>query len=134
MSEVFLSSGTQKSLAALRLMKGHSQGILVGHRRGTRYHIEEALSTDEGSLASLEFLGELDDIYDGRIIGLFADRSELLENVLAPAYFGKIFIKLGDTATDSHEAFTVEYDGSFILTPIPFSWDSAARQEGESDG
>ncbi|MFC2158265.1 hypothetical protein ACFLT9_10560 [Acidobacteriota bacterium] len=134
MSEVYISTRTQKAIAALSFLRGNCQGWLIGHRRGKRCHIEEILSTDEENLFSIEAFTELDRIYAGGIIGLFSNRMETLEKSMMAAFYGKIFLLKQDSSTEPYKAFTVEYDQDFFLSPTNISWDSAVNSEGEPDG
>ena len=134
MSEVYISTNTQKAISALSVLPGDYQGYLIGHRRGKRYHIEEILRTDEENLFSIEAFTELDRIYDGGIIGLFSNRRETLEKSMMAAFYGKIFLLRQDSSTEPYKAFTVEYDQDFSLSPTNISWDSAANSEGEPNG
>jgi len=125
MKEIFLSDHASRSLQALHLLQAAPDGLLIGHKKGGKFHVEDILPTLEGFFRSQEDLPALYELYDERIIGFFSSRKkkESLANILTPACYGKLFLHI-QSEEDGSLSFSVnviEYDSDFFLRPLSSS-------------
>jgi hypothetical protein len=118
-------------LRALRPAAG-TWGVLVGHRRGPRYFVEKVVAAAPPlRLPDERLLEELDRVWPGAVIGLavVGPGAAFRKAVLAPAWYGKIVLRLaGPARKPALAAQVVAFERRFRLEPVPFAADS--KEEG----
>lgn len=122
--DAYLSREAQQSLKALRLMSSNAipDGILIGHKRGHLFFVEKILPLLKGFFPSLKKYQELDELYNGKLLGFFSFRPDekKIKKILAPFAYRKLFLEINldaqkEIAVKPH---VVDYDKEFFLVPI----------------
>lgn len=122
--DAYLSREAQQSLKALRLMSSNAipDGILIGHKRGYLFFVEKILPLLKGFFPSLKKYQELDELYNGKLLGFFSFRPDekKIKKILAPFAYRKLFLEINldaqkEIAVKPH---VVDYDKEFFLVPI----------------
>ena len=122
---MFITPEARREIEALRVVRpaASAWGILIGHKRGFRFIVEKVFPAGSGRVLPNErLLAELDRVWRGRIIGLYAVRPgpALKRAVLGPAWYGKLIIQMSPSArTPGIRPFTVEFERKFFLARIP---------------
>ena len=131
MKEIFLSDHASRSLQALHLLHAAPDGLLIGHKKGGKFHVEDILPTIEGFFRSQEDLLAVYKLYDEMIIGFFSShkKKEYLKNILTPACYGKLFLHMKSVEGElpPYIAYVIEYDNDFILRSLS----SSSHQKGD---
>ena len=124
MMDAYLSREAQQSLAALSLVSSNrsSDGFLIGHKRGHRLFVEKILASMKGFFPSLKKYHELDELYEGQLLGFFSFRPDekKINRLLAPHAYGKLFleINLNPQKRLKIKSYVVAYEQDFFLSPI----------------
>jgi hypothetical protein len=128
--DIYLAAEAVRSLGAARLLApaGESRGVLLGHRRGNRFIVENILSSPAKRWPSLKTLLRLDVEVGGKIIGFFIlgaagpDRTKLLQ----PIGVGKILIegRDGRGKRNLFQGHLIDYEERFRFRPIPVRTES----------
>lgn len=111
-------------LQALNLASSSSssEGLLLGHKRGHRYFVEKVLPTQTGFFTSVKQYFDLDQLFDGKIIGFFSFRPEQkkMTKILAPFAYGKLFLEIHARSKKKVEIkpFIIDFDKKFFLSPV----------------
>ncbi len=131
--DIYLTAEAVRSLGTARWLApaGESKGVLLGHRRGNRFIVENVLSSPARRWPSLKTLLRLDAEVGGKIIGFFIlgsaglDRTKLLQ----PIGVGKILIegRDGRGKRNHFQGKLIDYEEGFRFRPIP------VRAEGPTD-
>jgi hypothetical protein len=135
--DVLITPEAMREIEALRAIRPapSTWGILIGHRRGFRFIVEKVFPAGSGrTLPSERLVAELDRIWPGRIIGLFAVRpgAAFKKAVLGPAWYGKLVIHLSLSAgTAAVRPFVVEFGRKFSLVRIPLAAAVKAKTDGQ---
>jgi hypothetical protein len=121
--DALLAPEARQALEALFIGRSQaSAGILIGHRRGLRFIIEKALPTAAGYYPSARTYARLSALTKNAIIGFFSFSSEtgLWKMNPPPFAVGKVFLcpKGKAEARLSWRAFSLDYEGRFILKPV----------------
>jgi len=113
-----------EALRAFRPRPG-TWGVLVGHRRGSRFIVEKvATAGDPAAVPDEDLLGRLDAVWPGRTVGLIAVRpgAAFRRAARGPAWYGKLVLELAGTARSPVlRPFVVEFERGFFLDPIAFA-------------
>jgi len=123
--DVLITPEARREVEALRVVRPapSAWGFLIGHKRGFRFIVEKVFPSGSGrGLPNGRLLAELDRVWPGRIIGLYAVRpgAAFKKAVLGPAWYGKLFIPMNPSAgTPVIRPFTVEFERKFFLARIP---------------
>ncbi len=119
---VYLCDEAKKYLEGLALSSQGSQGILIGHKRGHSYYIEQVCPYLRSLCLTDKEFSLLNEHFDDKIIGFYTFSSDKgkEEKILAPFAVGKIFLRVNkkrgnDLLTDS---FLIDFDEKFILKKI----------------
>jgi hypothetical protein len=122
MKEVFISTRAQRSFHALYLVQAAPDGLLLGHKKGGKFHVENILPTSPGFFHSPDELQALYKLYDETITGFFSyqNKKKFLKNILTPACFGKLFLHIqeGGYKQPFYTAYIIEYEKDFFLLPL----------------
>jgi hypothetical protein len=122
--DVFITPEARRELEALRAVRPRPSawGVLIGHKRGFRFIVEKVFPAAGAAAAPSERLvRELDRVWSGRVIGLFAVRpgAAFKKAVLGPAWYGKLVLDLGLSARkQSVRPFVVEFERRFFLALV----------------
>ncbi|MGD2245804.1 MAG: hypothetical protein PVI11_04570 [Candidatus Aminicenantes bacterium] len=122
--DAYLSREARQILKALSLVSSNSKsdGFLIGHRRGHRLFVEKILPSREGFFPSLKKYHELEELFEGQLIGFFSFRldEKKMSRLLAPHAYGKLFleIKLIPQKKLAITPYVVDYEKDFFLRPI----------------
>ena len=125
--DVLITPEARRELEALRAFRPRpgTWGVLVGHRRGSRFIVEKVLAAgDPGTVPGEELLERLDAVWPGRTIGLVAVRpgAAFKKAARGPAWCGKLVLEMAGTArAPVLRSFVVEFERRFFLDPIPFA-------------
>jgi len=123
--DIFLSIAAQKAFAAIAVLakKARSAGFLLGHVRGGRYFVENALAAGESDWAEHETYDRLDSIEPGRIIGFFVFSKSAAERrrIGQPHACGKAVLAAAKKPGGPLEfqGFRIDYTGRFVFDPLP---------------
>ena len=122
--DAYLSEETYQSLAALILIysRSSSDGFLIGHKRGHRFFVEKIFPSTPGFFPSLEKYHELDQLFDGKLLGFFSFKPDekKIKKLLAPFACGKIFldINLSRQKKMTIKSYVIDYKNDFFLFPV----------------
>lgn len=122
MKELFLSPAAKDMIRGLLFWETPVDGMLLGHRRGRIFQIEDILSLPGGGL-SQESIAALGDSFMERLIGFFTTGGEEEERekaCLNPFGFGKLFVRFSRTKGKDFRLspYTIEYGDGFFLSAI----------------
>jgi hypothetical protein len=123
--DVLVTPEARREIETLRAIRPlpSTWGILIGHKRGFRFIVEKIFPAGSGRVLPNErLLDELDRVWQGRIIGLYAVRpgAAFKKAVLGPAWYGKLIIHMSLSAkTPGIRTFIVEFKTKFFLARIP---------------
>lgn len=123
--DVLITPEARREVEALRIVRPApaTWGALIGHKRGFRFIVEKIFPAGSGRvLPNGRLLDELDRVWRGRIIGLYAVRPgpAFKKAVLGPAWYGKLIIPMSLSAkTPGIRPFVVEFERKFFLARIP---------------
>ena len=113
-----------ETLRAFRPRPG-TWGVLVGHRRGSRFIVEKvAAAGNPGTAPDERILAELEEIWPGRIVGIAVVRpgAAFKKALLGPAWYAKLVIQsLGTSKAPALRACVVEFKRKFFFEPVPFA-------------
>ena len=122
--DAYLSQGAYLSLAALTLLApaAYSDGLLIGHKRGHRFFVENTLSSMPGFFSSIKKYHELEKLYQGKLLGFYSFRPDekKINKILAPWAYGKLFLKIQTSPQKKMfiKSFAVDYKNNFFLLPV----------------
>lgn len=122
--DAYLSREAHQSLTALWLISSNSipDGFLIGHKRGRSFFVEQILPSLEGFFPSLEKYQELDEFFEGKILGFFSFRTDenKIKKILAPFAFSKLFLEINlDTQKEmTISPYIIDFNKEFLLLPI----------------
>jgi hypothetical protein len=123
--DVYLSSDAAYFLKGLHLLSSHSDGFLIGHKRGQRFYVEKIFPAGEDFSLTVNKYSELNQIFENRIIGFFSFSSNetKITKILEPFAFGKLFLEICSDRENKLriKPFTVEYKNDFFLSKIKLS-------------
>jgi len=122
--DAYLSREARQSLTALRLVSSNAlpDGLLLGHKRGHRFFVEKILPSLKGFFPSLKKYQELDEFYEGKVLGFFSFHPDekKIKKILAPFAYQKLFLEINlntqkEMAIKPH---VIDYDKEFFLVSI----------------
>jgi hypothetical protein len=122
--DVLITPEARREIEALRIVRPGpaTWGALIGHKRGPRFIVEKVFQAGSGRvLPNGQILAELDRVWPGRVIGLFAIRpgTAFKKAVLGPAWYDKLIIHMSLSAkTPGIRPFRVEFERNFFLVRI----------------
>jgi hypothetical protein len=122
--DAYLSREAYQSLTALWFISSSSipDGFLIGHKRGHRFFVEKILPSLEGFFPSLEKYQELDNLFEGKILGFFSFRPNKtkIKKILAPFAYRKLFLEINLNTQKEMTAkpYIIDRDKEFLLLPI----------------
>lgn len=123
-----LLEDARRDAAAVAISSGRvaTAGVVIGHKRGHRFVAERLVPAGAASRFTGEVARKLDALYEGRVIGVFAEAlpGALGKRLLGPAFYGRLVLSLGPGPAGADggpgiEAWIVEFDGRFHLEPVP---------------
>jgi len=107
---------------ALESSERAPSGILLGHKRGQRFFVEQVYPARESYFSSEQNYWALDRLFDGKIIGFFSFASgpEKAAKILQPFAYGKIFLRITFRPKNqlTITPYVIEYKDSFFLLPL----------------
>ena len=121
---MFITPEARREIEALRALRPapSTWGILIGHKRGFRFIVEKVFPAGGGqALPDERLVAELDRIWPGRVVGLFAVRpgAAFRKAVLGPLFYGKLVLSLGLSGRKfSMRPTVVEFERRFFLAPV----------------
>ena len=122
--DAYLSQEASQSLTALSfiLSSSNSDGFILGHKRGHRFFVEKIFPSMTGFFSSLKKYNELDQLFDGKLLGFFSFRPDekKIKRILAPFACGKLFlnISLSQQKKVIIKSYIIDYENEFFLSPI----------------
>jgi hypothetical protein len=131
--DVLITPEARRELEALRAVRPRPSawGVLIGHKRGFRFIVEKVFTAGSaGTVPDERLRAELDGIWPGGIIGLFAVQpgAAFKKAVLGPAWYGKLVLDLGLNARkQSVRPSVVEFKTKFFLARVPLVTAGKAR-------
>jgi hypothetical protein len=123
--DVFLTAASLKNLRAIAALSpaGKPAGFLLGHVRGGRYFVENAIAADGSDWAEHETYDRLESIEPGRIIGFFTFSRSAAERrrIGKPHACGKAVLTVSKKRDGllEFDGFRVDYTGRFVFDPLP---------------
>jgi hypothetical protein len=120
----YLSQEAYKSLTALNIISSSSSsdGLLVGHIRGHRFFVEKIFPSLPGFFPSLKKYHELDQLFNGKLLGFFSFNPDekKLKKILAPFACGKLFLEISSNQQKKMtiKSYVIEYENEFFLLPV----------------
>jgi hypothetical protein len=131
--DVFLTSGAQADLEALRILQPPSGtwGFLLGHERGFRLFVERLFPAGRSGLPSGEMWRDLNRVWNGRAIGFFSHRpaAAFKKRLLGPEFFGKLYLETGVSGNrPGLRAYAVDHKGRFFFSPLALK--SSPKERG----
>ncbi len=122
--DAYLSEETYQSLAALILIsaRSSSDGFLIGHKRGHRFFVEKIFPSTPGFFSSLKKYHELDQLFNGKLLGFFSFNPDekKIKKLLASFACGKLFleINLSRQKKMTIKSYVIDYENEFFLLPV----------------
>jgi hypothetical protein len=122
---VFLTTASLKALRAIAALSPRKKpaGFLLGHVRGGRYFVENAIAGAGGDWAEHETYDRLDAIEPDRIIGFFVFSRSAAERrrIGKPHACGKVVLAVAKKRNGilEFEGFHIDYTGRFVFDPLP---------------
>ena len=120
--DVYLSRQAMQQLEALNVMSAGKEGILSGHKRGSRFFVEYILQMEGTLYSSSESLRPLQDLLKESFLGFFSfDARESRERgEWGPGHMGKVFLEIERRPglKPRFRAAVIDFDGTFRLLPI----------------
>lgn len=122
--DAYLSRDAHQSLKALWLISSNSipDGFLIGHKRGHRFFVEKIFPSLEGFFPSLKKYQELDELYEGKLLGFFSFRPDekKIKKILAPFAYRKLFLEINLNTQKEVviKPYIIDFDREFILVEI----------------
>lgn len=102
-----------------------ASGILLGHKRGKRFFVEQVYPSRESYFSSERNYWAVDRLFSGKIIGFysFASGQKKAPKILQPFAYGKLFLRITPRSKNrlTLRPYVVEYKDSFFLLPILLS-------------
>jgi hypothetical protein len=120
----YLSQEAYKSLTALNIISSSSSsdGLLIGHIRGHRFFVEKIFPSLPGFFPSLKKYNELDQLFNGKLLGFFSFNPDekKLKKILAPFACGKLFLEINSNPQKKMtiKSYVIEYENEFFLLPV----------------
>jgi hypothetical protein len=122
--DIYLTADAVRDLEAARLLApaGKARGFLLGHRRGGRVLIENALASPAGRWPSLKTFLDLETEIGGKIVGFFllGSSGAAAKELLRPIGVGKVLIERRGR-TDRRPVFRgrlIDYEDRFMFRPL----------------
>lgn len=122
--DAYLSEETYQSLTALILIssRSSSDGFLIGHKRGHRFLVEKILPSTPGFFPSLKKYHELDQFFNGKLLGFFSFNPDekKIKKILAPFACGKLFLEISSNQQKKMtiKSYVIDYENEFFLLPV----------------
>lgn len=122
--DAYLSQEAYQSLNVINLISSSSSsdGLLVGHRRGHRFFVEKIFPSLPGFFPSLKKYHELDQFFDGKLLGFFSFNPDekKIKKILAPFACGKLFLKISSNQQKKMaiKSYVIDYENEFLLLPV----------------
>lgn len=122
--DAYLSQEAYQSLNVINLISSSSSsdGLLVGHRRGHRFFVEKIFPSLPGFFPSLKKYHELDQFFDGKLLGFFSFNPDekKIKKILAPFACGKLFLEISSNQQKkiSIKSYVIDYENEFLLLPV----------------
>jgi len=122
--DAYLSEETYQSLTALILIssRSSSDGFLIGHKRGHRFLVEKIFLSTPGFFPSLKKYHELDQFFNGKLLGFFSFNPDekKTKKILAPFAFGKLFLEISSNQQKKMtiKSYVIDYENEFFLLPV----------------
>jgi hypothetical protein len=118
------------SREALLYLKGQAlespgqapSGLLLGHKRGQRFFVEQVYPSRESFFSSEQNYWAFRRLFGGKIIGFYSFTSSTAAKpkILQPFAYGKLFLRITRRPKNrlSLKPHVIEYKDSFFLLPI----------------
>jgi hypothetical protein len=122
--DAYLSQEASQSLNIINLISSisSSDGLLVGHRRGHRFFVEKIFPSLPGFFPSLKKYHELDQFFDGKLLGFFSFNPDekKIKKILAPFACGKLFLEISSNQQKKMtiKSYVIDYENEFLLIPV----------------
>ena len=120
--DVYLSRSALIQLKTIFLFSSSAEGILSGHRQGQRYFVENITAVSGALTLPMEKHLQMQDLLQDSFLGYFSSPplEDLKNKVLGPSVLGKVILEVTafPAQKDGLQAYVIEYDGAFILSPI----------------
>ncbi len=120
----YLSQEAYQSLTALDIISSSSSsdGLLIGHKRGHRFFVETILPSLPGFFPSLKKYHELDQLFNGKLLGFFSFNPDekKIKKILAPFACGKLFLEISSNQQKKMtiRLYVIDYENEFFLLPV----------------
>jgi hypothetical protein len=122
--DAYLSQEACQYLKVINLISSSSSsdGLLVGHRRGHRFFVEKIFPSLPGFFPSLKKYHELDQFFNGKLLGFFSFNPDekKIKKILAPFACGKLFLEISSNQQKkiTIKSYVIDYENEFLLFPI----------------
>ncbi|MBD3413228.1 MAG: hypothetical protein GF421_02205 [Candidatus Aminicenantes bacterium] len=120
--DVYISSEAGESLKALALSGTLSEGMLVGHKRGHDFIIEQVFSYPNALSMTDKKFAQINQHFDQRVIGFYTYSTEQKEEskISVPFAVGKIFLRVKTNKAKGLflDPYFIDYDQTFCLKKI----------------
>jgi len=122
--DAYLSHEACQSLNFINLISSSSisDGLLIGHKRGHRFFVEKILPSLPGFFPSLKKYHELDQFFNGKLLGFFSFNPDekKIKKILAPFACGKLFLEISSNQQRkiTIKSYVIDYENEFFLLPV----------------
>jgi hypothetical protein len=122
--DVYLAADAVRTLQAVHLLSpgGKNRGFLLGHRRGERIYVENAILSPSPAWPSLQTYYRLEAGLQGKIIGFFLKGSDPAsrKNLLQPFGVGKVLIEIRGRGgrPPAFRGSMIDYEDRFLFRAI----------------
>ena len=124
--KVHLAEAVRRLFAAHKLLltSSNPDGMLLGHKRGDLFFVENILPSPSSFFPSIQKYLSLSQILDHQILGFYSFKTNesKIKKLLCPLAYGKIFLQLDlrDDGQMDIKPFIIEYEKAFFLSPLKF--------------
>jgi hypothetical protein len=120
--DAYLSEEAYTSLAALNIVRGDHDGLLLGHMRGHRYFVEKIFATQKGFFTSQDQFLSLNRHFGDRVLGFFSFNPDerKAKKILTPFAQGKLYLSIHSQADAKLDiqTYRIDYKDHFYLSPL----------------
>jgi hypothetical protein len=130
---VYLSCEAEQYLAGVALSQSGSEGVLIGHKRGPDYYIEQVFVCSNAFFLSDKEFFQINQHFDLQVMGFysFASEQSYEQNIMVPFAVGKILLRVKTQGADDLllDPFLIDYDQTYCLKKMEIHREDKARSK-----
>lgn len=119
---MYLGREAQRYLEGLALCSSCLQGVLIGHKRGYEYYIEQVFPLHKALGMTEESFAEINRHFDDKVVGFYTFSSDEKSDkrIFFPFAVGKVLLRIKTDREKgiSVDSFYIDYDDAFSLKSV----------------